>query len=201
VQNIAKNEQGKPTVDPSGLFMEDTTPTPLEELLRKTTPRHKPSPGGTKRKLDEGDNAQDDPISHVHRPKTKKTRVSSNSQKDVPSSTNGATGDPEQAAGAPDPDDDSFLKEVREKLTAKEKKKREKSNKKRKRESAGSEGAAPLPAPVNRETPTTQPQKKKRKTEAPGPPQKGEHSPKAKAGRTKGKQAKHRGGGRAKKKK
>jgi hypothetical protein len=193
--------QGKPAVDPSGLFMEDTTPTPLEELLRKTTPRDKASHGRAKRKLNEELNAQDETASHVHRPKTKKPRVSGSSQKDSPRSTNGTTGDASQGAAVTDPDDDSFLREVRDKLTAKEKKKRERFDKKRKRRSGGSEGPASLPITMDLDSPTTQPQKKKRKTEAPGPPQNAESSTKPKSGRNKGKQANQGRRGRAKKKK
>ena len=161
-----------PRLDPSGLFVRDTKPTPVEELLRHATP----TVIRTKRKiLEEDEETVSQPELSALRTERSQKRVrqeespspdthvnTSKGRKELDGTSNGHKSDSAEqpvevpAAGA------SFVQEVEEHLKKKALKKLKKKEKKRKRESAVSD--VPMEELEHTTTQTsTKPQKKKRK--------------------------------------
>ncbi|ETN45109.1 uncharacterized protein HMPREF1541_09985 [Cyphellophora europaea CBS 101466] len=126
-------------VDPSGFFMTDTMPTPIEELLRGDPSRAKTMPTRVKRKSadDEMSGTEDFKAPTVGASR-KKARVTGsmdrkpNQENKMPDKTMN------EITQVPLADDD-FVREVEKRLANKERRRREKKDKKRKRESGGSD--------------------------------------------------------------
>jgi hypothetical protein len=131
-----------PRVDPSGLFMTDTIPTPVDELLRRSVP-FTSAVIRTKRKVSGSDHAaadhSDGSPQDRQRP-VKKLRVS----QDQPhgSETENVAVEPELIFEQPlenPPAADTFVEEVEARLRRKNLKRQRKKDKKRKRESGTSD--------------------------------------------------------------
>ena len=154
-------------VDPSGLFMFDTVPTPPNEYLRRLhegTPRSSRPP--PKRKDLSGPDGQE----HDNTPR-KKARLS-----DGNVSTTGSAhrSNPQPSMPAPDTredldggEDDSFIREVEELRKTKEEKRKKLEQKKRKRESGGSDGHGPLSGKLGQMSLNggSEPKRKRQKTD------------------------------------
>lgn len=156
------------TMDPSGFFMTDTNPTPVEDLLHGALGRATTMPTRNKRKL------VDEEMSGVpgggepfdgHARKKKRATGSMSRQASRENLENDHATKKEQ----PDNEhsvDDSFIRAFQERLAAKEQHRRKKAEKKRKRESGGSDGRATQNNEDQNGIQSEKPRRKKVKTSA-----------------------------------
>jgi hypothetical protein len=140
-----RSSRDEKTVDDSGLFMKDTQPAPVEELLRASARTGTRMPSRTKRKFVEEDlPSADVEVRPFEGRPFKKLRVASNgSHKEGRDNVQEKTSAKEEQVPKAKTDDDEyyedFVRAVQERLAVEDEKKRRKADKKRKRESGGSD--------------------------------------------------------------
>jgi hypothetical protein len=152
------------TIDNSSLFMTDAKPTPVEEVLRASSGKETSMPSRAKRKFDDDEDSA--ALKESNGPRLlKKAKQSGILSRD--GSHEGRQNSGRSKKAAPDQyesDNDSFVREVQERLVFEEAQKRKKAIKKRKRDSGGSDAAQVQSTEPRNIDKASKPNRKKAKT-------------------------------------